>query len=199
MATMLQSVEGELDSGDGKTESSGLLSDFDSVVERYQKRIYRVLLGMVRDQDAAQTLTQECFLKAYQGRMKYRGEASVSTWLIRIAINLARDYHRNRRLDFWRKLFAFDSRTEDAARAVPASGSTPDQDLIAKEKVAAVWSAADELSPQQRTVFVLRFVEEMSLEEIAAATNLTLGTVKVHLFRALRTVRERMKKWQASS
>ncbi|HXJ94465.1 MAG TPA: sigma-70 family RNA polymerase sigma factor [Terriglobia bacterium] len=195
---MLQLVEGAFADNDHSAASLQLLQNFDSVVERYQQRIYRILLGMVRDEDAAQTLTQECFLKAYEARSTYRGEASLSTWLIRIAINLAHDYHRNRRLDFWRRLFSSGSDVSEVAGRLPSGGVTPEQDLLAKEKVAAVWSAAEKLSPQQRAVFVLRFVEEMSLEEIAAATNLKLGTVKIHLFRALSGVRKRMKEWQGS-
>jgi RNA polymerase sigma-70 factor (ECF subfamily) len=195
---MVQFVEGALDSGDRKAASLALLEEFDSVVEQHQQRIYRLLLGMVRDRDAAQSLTQECFLKAYDARSTYRGEASLTTWLIRIAINLARDYHRNRRLAFWRRLFSGGSDVSELAGRMRAAEPTPEQDLLMKEKVGAVWAAAEELSSQQRAVFVLRFVEEMSLEEIAAATNLKVGTVKIHLFRALGAVRKRMKKWQES-
>lgn len=72
------------------------LDDFTPLVQSHQQRIYRVLLGMVRDTDAAQTLTQECFLKAYQKRTSFRGEASVGVWLLRIAVNLARDHRRSR-------------------------------------------------------------------------------------------------------
>ena len=194
---MIQVAEGAFQGDDRRPATTALLEDFDSVVQQHQQRIYRVLLGMLRDTDAAQSLTQECFIKAYEARSSYRGEASLTTWLIRIAINLARDYHRNRRLDFWRRLFSAGDATEAAGR-MPAADPTPEQDLLVREKVAAVWSAAEELSPQQRAVFVLRFVEEMSLDEIATATNLKLGTVKVHLFRALGAVRKRMKKWQES-
>ena len=196
---MIQIAGAALGEDERGAANATLLADFDSVVERHQRRIYRVLLGMLRDVDAAQTLTQECFLKAYEARSTYRGEASLSTWLIRIAINLARDYRRNRRLDFWRRLFSGGSDATEIAARVPAARSTPEQELLVKEKVAAVWSAAERLSPQQRAVFVLRFVEEMSLEEIAAATNLKVGTVKVHLFRALGVVRKQMKEWQESS
>jgi len=195
---MLQVIEGAFGEDDRKAASLELLKDFDSVVKRHQQRIYRVLLGMVRDRDAAETLTQESFMKAYEARSTYRGEASLSTWLIRIAINLAHDYHRNRRLDFWRRLFSGDSGPGEAAIRVPASGASPEQEVLAKEKLAAVWSAAGKLSPKQRAVFVLRFVEEMSLNEIAAATGLRPGTVKIHLFRALAAVRKQMKEWQES-
>ncbi|HEV2426305.1 MAG TPA: sigma-70 family RNA polymerase sigma factor [Terriglobia bacterium] len=198
MTSMLQVVEGAIGDDDRRAASAALLEDFDSVVLQHQQRIHRVLLGMLRDSDAAQTLTQECFLRAYESRGRYRGEASVSTWLIRIAINLAHDYHRNRRLGFWRRLFAGDNDVGEMAARLPSDAATPEQDLLAKEKLAAVWSAVERLAPQQRAVFVLRFVEQLSLEEIAAATNLKLGTVKAHLFRALGTVRKRMKEWQVS-
>src|SRR5215471_4976226 len=103
MTSMLQLAEGALHDDDRRSASAALLQDFDSVVEQHQQRIYRVLVGMLRDTDAAQSLTQECLIKAYESRSTYRGEASLSTWLIHIAINLARDYHRNRRLAFWRR------------------------------------------------------------------------------------------------
>lgn len=198
MTSMLQVVESAIDDDGHRAANAELLEDFDSVVERHQQRIYRVLLGMVRDTDAAQTLTQECFLKAYESRSSYRGEASISTWLIRIAINLAHDYHRNRRMGFWRRLFAGCSDVSEVAARLQSGVATPEQDLLAKEKLAAVWSAVEKLSPHQRAVFVLRFVEQMSLQEIAAATNLKLGTVKAHLFRALGAVRKQMKEWQVS-
>jgi RNA polymerase sigma-70 factor (ECF subfamily) len=204
MATMAQALDGAIGDEGSKPvqQADGLaspsLQDFDSVVERNRLRIFRLMLGMVRDPDAAQTLTQECFLKAYQVRAGYRGEASVTTWLIRIAMNLARDYHRNRRLEFWRRLFSGSRSIDQAEPVVPDPAPTAEEDLLAKEKLAAVWSAVEGLSPQQRAVFVLRFVEEMSLEEIASATNLKTGTVKIHLFRALGTVRKRMKQWEVA-
>jgi len=176
----------------GAVEFAGL-QDFDSVVRLYQRRIYRVLLGMVHDSDTAETLTQECFLNAYRGRASFRGEASVSTWLIRIAINLARAHHRSRRLAFWRKVSA--EQAEDPGevlQAIADHGVSAERGLLAKERLAAVWAAVAKLTPQQRTVFVLRFVEEMSLEEIAEATALKIGTVKSHLFRAVEAVRRRM-------
>ena len=170
------------------------LQDFDNVVRLYQRRIYRVLLGMVHDNDVAETLTQECFLNAYRARASFRGEASVSTWLIRIAINLARAHHRSRRLAFWRKVSM--EQTEDPGEVlqmVADNGVSAERGLLAKERLAAVWAAVEKLTPQQRSVFVLRFVEEMSLEEIAATTSLKIGTVKSHLFRAVETVKRRMK------
>lgn len=170
-----------------------LLVDFDTVVRRHQHRIYRVILGMLRDPDAAETLTQDCFLKAYQNRGSFRGEASLSTWLIRIAINLVQDHRRSRRVGFWRRLFESGQDVEEAAKVVWDARPSAEREVLAREKLEAVWTAVGRLSEQQRWVFTLRFVEEMSLEEIAAATALKTGTVKMHLFRAVRTIRRQLK------
>jgi RNA polymerase sigma-70 factor (ECF subfamily) len=85
------------------------------LVRLHQRRIYRVLLAIVRDPDAADTLTQECFLRAYEKRASFRGEAKVETWLVRIAMNLARDHAKNRRQSFWRRLVAW-AKDEDSMK-----------------------------------------------------------------------------------
>lgn len=175
--------------------SSGLRAeDFDEIVRQHQGRIFRFLLSLLRDPDAADTLTQECFLRAYRKRASFRGEASVTTWLMRIAINLAADHGKNRRRAFWQRLFGWarDEQPMDHAARVADPQASPERALAAREEVAAVWSAAEELSPQQRAIFVLRFAEEMPLEEIARAMQLEVGTVKSHLHRAVSAVRIRL-------
>ena len=177
--------------------SNDLLSDFDGVVAQHQQRLFRVLLAITHDEDAAQTLTQECFLKAYRSRGSFRGEAPLGAWLLRIAVNLGRDHLRDRRASFWKKLFAGGAEPVEIEQVASDPAAGAERSLLAREQLDAVWQAAQFLSPQQRTVFVLRFVEEMSLEEIAAATGLRTGTVKVHLFRALAAVRGRVRRMSA--
>jgi RNA polymerase sigma-70 factor (ECF subfamily) len=153
-----------------------------------------VLYAQLRDADAAATLTQECFLRAYQGRESFRGEASIATWLIKIAVNLARDHARSRRQSFWKRLFAGrDSETEAAAELLPAPYASPERALLPREELAGVMVAVRELSAQQRLVFTLRFVEEMSLEEIAQIIGVETGTVKAHQSRAVGTLRKKLK------
>jgi len=170
--------------------------DFDELVLRNQKRIFRLLMALLRDQDAADTLTQECFLRAYRKRESFRGECSVDTWVYRIAINLARDYQRNRRQGFWKRLFAGGNEQEEdqtpVLDAFPDGRSTAEASLLAKEEVEAVWQTVRRLSPNQREVFVLRFAEEMGLDEIAGTLDMEVGTVKSHLSRALTAVRKRL-------
>ena len=186
-AAVLIPVQGKV--GRGMTA----LDDFTPLVQSHQQRIYRVLLGMVRDPDAAQTLTQECFLKAYQKRASFRGEASVGVWLLKIAVNLARDHRRSRLREFWHRLSSSSGEVAEVGQRLPDPHASQEQVLLGHEEVAGVWSAVGKLSPQQRAVFVLRFVEEMSLEEIADATSLKLGTVKTHLFRAVHAIRQQCK------
>jgi len=179
----------------GRAAEESTLLDFDVVVRQYQQRIYRVLLGLVRDPDLADNLTQDCFVRAYEKRASFRGESSVSTWLISIAINLARDQGRNRRAGFWRRLFAAPAEEVETALAAAADqGASPERLLMARQELGRVWEIVDELPARQREVFLLRFLEELPLEEIALALGMETGTVKAHLFRAVGTVRKRMRK-----
>jgi RNA polymerase sigma-70 factor, ECF subfamily len=168
------------------------LEGFDSMMREHQQRIYRFLFAMLRDQEAASTLTQECFLRAFKGWRQFRGDSSVSTWLTRIAVNLVKDHRRDRKLAFWRRLFATQS-GEDVtvmAESQPEMRADPERSVLAKEKASAVWEVVGNLPAQQRAIFTLRFAEEMSIEEIAQAMQLQQGTVKTHLFRALAAVRK---------
>jgi RNA polymerase sigma-70 factor (ECF subfamily) len=168
------------------------IEDFDTLVPLHWPRVFRFALASLRDQDAAASVAQDCFLNAYRSRARFRGDCSVKTWLMQIAINLVRQYARNRRMQFWRRAEASAMDGERASRSIPDGGASPETRALAKEQLAAVWSATRSLSERQRTVFLLRFVEDMDLLEIAAATGMKEGTVKVHLFRALQAVRERM-------
>lgn len=169
--------------------------DFDAIVTEHQRKIFRVVLALVRDAEVANTLTQDCFVRAYQHRESFRGEASVSTWLMRIAINLARDYQRSGRQRFWRRIFANSGSEEHerAAGALPSTCPTPEQSALAKEQCETVWRIVGQLSDRQREVFTLRFAEEMDLEGIATVLNMRVGTVKAHLARALASVRKELK------
>jgi RNA polymerase sigma-70 factor, ECF subfamily len=168
------------------------LADFDEVVRVYRPRILRFLLSSLTDRDAAETLTQECFLKAWNARAQFRGDSSLSTWLTRIAVNLMRDHLRSRSLRFWQKTRGAALDVMDISDWVPDGRTTPESAVLARDQVAMVWKAVDELSAQQRSVFVLRFVDEMELEEIAETIGMNLSTVKSHLYRALAILRERM-------
>jgi RNA polymerase sigma-70 factor (ECF subfamily) len=163
--------------------------EFSAVVTKHRPQIFRFLLSSTRDVDLAETLTQECFLKAHRNWGGFRGESSAMTWLMRIAINLQKDHWRNRRLQFWRKTQSHAVDLDEASEWLPSGERSVEQQLLAKERVQQVAKAVEGLSERQRTVFLLRYVEEMELSEIARSTGLNEGTVKAHLSRALTRVR----------
>ena len=111
---------------------------------------------------------------------------------MQIAANLVRHHESNSRLKFWRRSLQSDTEVGDVASAVPDQQKSPEELALIQEQVQAIWSAAGSLSARQRTVFLLRFVEDMDLLEIAEVTGMKEGTVKTHLFRALQSVRVRV-------
>lgn len=163
--------------------------EFAAVVERHRPQIFRFLLASTRDVDLAETLTQECFLRAHRNWANFRGESSAATWLMRIAINLQKDHWRNRRMQFWRHTRTNSVDLDEAGEWLPSGESSQEERLLARERVSQVWQAVKGLSERQRTVFLLRYVEERELNEIAQITGLSVGTVKAHLSRALGRVR----------
>ena len=163
--------------------------EFSAVVTKHRPQIFRFLLSSTRDVDLAETLTQECFLKAHRNWASFRGESSAMTWLMRIAINLQKDHWRNRRMQFWRHTQSHAVDLDEASEWLPSGERSVEQHLLARERVGQVAKAVEGLSDRQRTVFLLRYVEEMELSEIARATGLNEGTVKAHLSRALARVR----------
>jgi len=167
------------------------LDDLETVVALYQPRVFRFLLANLRDRDAAETLTQETFLRAWTARESFREDCSVATWLIRIALNLARDHTRTGRFRFWKHVSTNAIDVADVAASVPTRDGSAESHLIAQQQVALIWETVANLSGRQRTIFLLRFLEEMDIPEIAAATGLPLGTVKSHLYRALNIIRAR--------
>lgn len=166
--------------------------EFSQVVAAHRPQIFRFLLASTRDVDLAETLTQDCFLKAHRNWAGFRGEASALTWLMRIAINLQKDHWRNRRLQFWRLTRTNAVDIDEASEWLPGHESSPEQQFLAREQVKSVWRAVETLSSRQRTIFLLRFVEEMEIAEIAIAAGLSEGTVKAHLSRATARVREHL-------
>jgi RNA polymerase sigma-70 factor (ECF subfamily) len=163
--------------------------EFARVVATHRQQIFRFLLASTRDMDLAETLTQDCFLKAHRHWSSFRGESSAITWLMRIAINLQKDHWRNRRVQFWRHTRSNAVDSEEASEWLPSGESSPEKQLLAREQVKRVWRAVEGLSERQRTVFLLRYVEELDIAEIGRATGLSEGTVKAHLSRALGRVR----------
>ena len=165
------------------------LDDIDTLVRTYRPRVLRFVAFSIGDADLAESITQDCFMKAYNGRDKFRGDCSVNTWLTSIALNLVRDQQRLQKFRFWRQARATAIDVTDAASYLPSNESSPEKKILVHEQSQQVQAALEHLSPNQRTIFLMRFAEEMDLQEIAARLNMPINTVKTHLHRALKSVR----------
>jgi len=173
------------------------LEDIDTLCLTYRSRIYRYALLSLRDPDLADSVTQDCFLKAYRARDEFRGDCSIATWLTRIATNLIRDSTRSRKFQFWKTANTTAVEAGAVADRLRSPGISPESALVVREELVQVWDSVAALPGKQRSVFLLRFVEEMELPEIASAMGLHVGTVKSHLHRALAAVRKAMERSKA--
>jgi RNA polymerase sigma-70 factor, ECF subfamily len=179
---------------------AGRSEAFEYFVRRYQRKITRVAYRLLRDTGEADCAAQEAFLRAYQNIGEFREGSTFETWITRICINWCKDRLKRRRLVFYFHQTAGDSEEESGPRDVNAHPSpSPERRALSREIRERLRSAMEALSPRQRTIFVLKHFEELSIPEIAAMTGLDMGTIKSHLFRAAHKIRERLGDLRRSS
>ncbi len=158
------------------------------LMARHYQRVYRIALAYLRDIEDALDAAQEVFVKAYQHAGKWDTRSEVGPWLSRIAVNHAIDrYRRGRRRQAWEQPLAEEQPDHDPRLTVDAP--SPERQLMGREVGERIGAALAVLSEKQRAVFVLRHYQEQSLEEIASALGLSLGTVKSSLHRAIQRLR----------
>lgn len=159
---------------------------FRLLVERYERPVYGLLLRIVRRPETAEDLAQEAFLKAYRALGRFDPERKFSSWLFKIAHNSALDALRRE----GHPLLSLDAPLADGddPPELPADpkAENPFARAAGRDLGRALDSALRGLRPQYREILLLRFVEELSYEEIAEVLEVPLGTVKIHLFRARR-------------
>jgi RNA polymerase sigma-70 factor, ECF subfamily len=155
---------------------------FSRIVDAYQSRVFGFVRRMVRDEEEALDLTQDVFVKAFQGVGKFDGRSSLRTWLFRIAHNLCVD--RSRRLGRVPTEASLDFEADDES-VEPADGRwNPEQIVLDDELTGVVERAGADMSDKLRTVLLLHDREDMGYEEIAKTVDVPVGTVKSRLFLA---------------
>jgi RNA polymerase sigma-70 factor (ECF subfamily) len=159
------------------------------LMERHYPRLYRIALSYLRQPDDALDVVQEAFVKAYQSASRWDGSAEAGPWLARITVNQSIDrWRRNRR-----RAQTFTPLAEnDHAASLADLGPSPDHRVEGREAGERVAAALAGLPERQRAVVVLRHYQDMSLEEIAGALEMSLGTVKSSLHRALSRMRAQL-------
>jgi len=168
---------------------------FEYFVRHYQRKVFRLIYTLVRNGAEADALTQDVFVKAWRAVPDFKGEAAFETWLNRIAVNAVRDSVRRRKPVASFSDFAAADEVDgpELPRAVePTDGTSPEREAFSKQIRRRIGEALEALSPRQRSIFVMKHYEERSIAEIGAATGLDDGTVKSHLFRAARKLRQKL-------
>ena len=167
---------------------------FELLVEKYQRKLGRLLARLIRDPAEVEDVTQEAFIKAYRALPGFRGDSAFYTWLYRIGINTAKNY-----------LMAMGRRapTSTEVEAEDAEGfedgeqlrdiNTPESVLLSTEIAQTVNATIDELPEELRTAIQLREIEGMSYEDIARIMDCPIGTVRSRIFRAREAIAERLR------
>jgi RNA polymerase sigma-70 factor (ECF subfamily) len=167
---------------------------FELLVEKYQRKLGRLLARFIRDPAEVEDVTQEAFIKAYRALPAFRGDSAFYTWLYRIGINTAKNY-----------LMALGRRapTSTEVEAEDAEGfedgeqlrdiNTPESLLLSAEIAQTVNATIEELPEELRTAIQLREIEGMSYEDIARIMDCPIGTVRSRIFRAREAIAERLR------
>jgi RNA polymerase sigma-70 factor, ECF subfamily len=167
---------------------------FELLVEKYQRKLARLLSRFIRDPAEVEDVTQEAFIKAYRALPAFRGDSAFYTWLYRIGINTAKNY-----------LMAMGRRapTSTEVEAEDAEGfeegeqlrdiNTPESVLLSNEIARTVNATIEQLPEELRTAIQMREIEGMSYEDIAKAMDCPIGTVRSRIFRAREAIAERLR------
>ena len=169
-------------------------SAFELLVAKYQRRISRLLSRMIRDPADIEDVAQEAFIKAYRALPNFRGESAFYTWLYRIAINTAKNHFaaQGRRAPTVSTSEGDDQ--EEGESAIQISDATTPESVVQSRQVGmAVNRAIEQLPPDLRTAIVLRELEGLSYDEIAAAMNCPVGTVRSRIFRAREAISQELR------
>lgn len=154
-------------------------SEFEDLVRRYDKRLFNVMYGLTGNYHDALDLTEEAFIRAMKAYPRFRGDSDPFTWLYRIALNVLKKSHRKRarRAELWRE--------HSEANPTPSVETRTAEDAVLREERSLmVRKAIAQLPDVFREVITLRYIDEMSYEEISAAAGCSIGTVKSRISRA---------------
>jgi len=175
---------------------AGDAAAFDRLVTERTNDVYALLYRLTEDAEEARDLTQETFLRVFQSIARFRGDADLKTWIYRIAINQARNrwrWWRRRRRDTTFSLDLQDEKHEQPLSARLQSGNIdPEQETLARERETALRNALNTLGRSYRETVILRDVEGLSYEEIAATLEISIGTVKSRLARGRLELRRKL-------
>jgi len=162
-------------------------SNFEIYYREYAQKLYGVALRMVNNHQDALDIVQECFLKAYQKWENFRGDATVSTWLYRITVNLSYDFLRKKTKE--RKVEMSENFVIPDKRKWGGEKEIFNQDIVEKIK-----NEIDKLTPKQKSIFILKTYEGLTYKEIADILHSRVGTVKATYFQTVQKIKRNLLK-----
>ncbi len=164
---------------------NGNISAFDEIVRRYQRKVYSLARKILSNHDDADDVAQEVFIKLFNSLNDFKGESSLFTWIYRITINECNNVLRKKKIKEFIPI--------DEIANLLKLGQTPEQELFDKEERNLIERAVEKLPAKQRTVFVMRFFENLDYEEISKILNKPVGTLKANYFHAVKKIQKFIK------
>lgn len=165
---------------------------FGEIVKRWERKIFALCFGMLAREDDARDAAQETFIAAYRNLSKFRGEAKVSSWLHRIAVNQCLTTKRKARIRS--EDFLDDETNEDERIFIASPAFSPSRQAEKGERLRVVRQAVLSLPTDLRQVIVMKEFEEMTFQEISVTLEIPLSTVKSRLYTGLRQLRQKLKR-----
>ncbi|MGH9501718.1 MAG: RNA polymerase sigma factor [Terriglobales bacterium] len=190
--------------GDARSDAEIMLqvkagddSAFEYLVQKYRRPMMNFMFRMAHSSAAAEDLAQEVFLRVYRSRASYEASAKFTTWLYRIATNLAVNHARDTRHDRPENTVSLDEPDEESGRTLDLPDRTPSAEaaIVQRERVAAIRQRVQALPERQRIAVVMHKYQQMEYRQIADVLKLSESATKSLLFRAYETLREQLKEF----
>jgi RNA polymerase sigma-70 factor, ECF subfamily len=200
------SLPAAMTGGESSTDAEVMLrvkagdqSAFDYLVQKYRRPLISFMYRMARNSAAAEDLAQEVFLRVYRSRESYEASAKFTTWLYRIATNLAVNHARDTRHERPEVSVSLDETNDDSSSTatlqLPDGSLTAEQIMVQRERLAAIRSKVEALPEQQRLAVIMHKYQQMDYKEIAEVLKKSESATKSLLFRAYETLREQLKEF----
>ena len=167
---------------------------YTALVNQHRKAVFHIINKIVRNDDVANDLVQETFMKAFASLAMYRSEYRFSTWLYKIAANASIDYLRKRRIQALSLDRPLENKDGEVEFEVPDYSYHPERDLERKEQRFSIEEAIESLPDKYREVIIYRHKDDKSYEEIADLLDIPVGTVKARIFRARELLKKKLKR-----
>jgi RNA polymerase sigma-70 factor (ECF subfamily) len=162
---------------------------FSELTIRYQPRLVRTAIRIVNDEHDAEDVVQQALTSAWLNFEKFRGEAALSTWLTRIVMNEAFSFRRRKKMEFVELDVHNGEASSSLGDRLASNTKNPEERLLQRETTRLLRESLKEIKPAYRPAMQLRLIEDLSVEEIAGRLDVPVNTVKVHLFRARKSMK----------